>query len=258
MSALAGPNGNYGAPSYITPQLYRVGFSVKNDGTTPNTIINVGAGQCRDSTDTFQIISNGNLTASNAFVGVGGLDVGTVTANTLYAIYVISDPVNNNPTSLILSKSFTGPLMPYGYMPYRLIDQVATDASSHFISMKWSGHYSDRMTTYLTTQVVPYTPATLATQINLSRWVPPIDGTVVTFKASIIPATTGNGVSMSSTGVAGNFVGLVTGSVLSVAQWGMIRVPISLVSGVPSVYATCNSASDTVVLNIASFEYFGG
>ena len=44
--------------------------------------LSIAAGQCRDSDDTFQIVSDDAITVSNTFAGVNGLDQGTVAAST--------------------------------------------------------------------------------------------------------------------------------------------------------------------------------
>lgn len=259
--AFAGPSGNYGAPSYTNPQLYRTGFKFTNDGTSPNTIVDVGIGQCRDSTDTFQIISNTALTVSSAFVGIGGLDVGTVTASTLYAVYGIADPISNNPTGLLLSKNLANiPTLPQGYTIFRLLDYVYVDSSSHFASMIWSGAYNDRTTTYVAPLAATYTPATAATQVDLSKWVPPIAGVMVTVNCLIAPLGAGNKVTVGSTSAAisSTFSPYVSGSVSAVPNAGLIRIPVSLVSGVPSIFAKNTSASDSVSICVISFEYYGG
>lgn len=253
--AFAGQTGNYGQPTLIVPELYRVGFKVTNDATTPNSIVNVGIGQCRDSTDTFQIVSSVAMTAVTTTTGLNALDTGTVAANTLYAIYVVGDPVSNKPTGLLLSTNHSVPLMPYGYSIYRLIDFIATDGSSNFYKMFWSGSFDARMMSYGAPAAATYTPATSATQVVLTRWVPAVSAAIVTLQCAVTPATAGNTLSLGPTSAL-NTMAKTSSSVLTVAQQAILRLPITLVSGVPSIYATSTSASDTVVISVMGVEYY--
>lgn len=129
------------------PSLYINGLKLTNDATTPNSIIDVAAGICRDSTNVYDmnlgnfgganpnISANTASTASIAVNGVNGLDTGTVAASTFYAVFVIQDPLNRPQyqPALLLSLSWTAPLMPQGYAIFRRIGAVLTDGSMHIL-----------------------------------------------------------------------------------------------------------------------------
>ena len=138
------------------PILYKNGMLPSNDATTPNTIIDIASGACRDSTGSFDINVgnylgqfNSNVAANvvtkiNAAVnGANGLDTGSLGASSCYYIYAISD-VSDNPLRpgaciISLAAPATGPLMPYGYGAQRCIGAIFTDGSSHFLPTYYSG-----------------------------------------------------------------------------------------------------------------------
>ena len=119
---------------------YVNGLGLSNDVTTPNSLLDIGVGSIVDYTGTYQMVNSSALVVSNLFTGIGGLDTGTVAASTVYNVYLVSDPVTNNPIGGMISLALpaVGPLMPYGYGAYALIGHVTTDASSHFLKGYWS------------------------------------------------------------------------------------------------------------------------
>src|SRR3990167_3439050 len=97
------------------PFLYINDMKVSNNATTPNTKLDIAAGICRDSTNTYDInlgnyldmlasgTANSSTTLDAGTTGVDGLDTGTLGATKIYYVYVISDPVSGNATGTILS-----------------------------------------------------------------------------------------------------------------------------------------------------------
>jgi len=71
---------------------------------------------------------------------VGGLDTGTVAANTLYAIWLIKRS-DTGVVDALLSLSFTAPTMPANYDLKRLIGAVRTDATSDLVPFKQVGDH---------------------------------------------------------------------------------------------------------------------
>jgi len=133
-------------PVITLPFLYKTGLIISNDATTPNTVLDIAQGQCRDSNDIMDITlgaNNPNLEGNtvaaplklNAAVnGVNGLDTGSLAASTMYAVYMIADSRYYKPVASILTlASNTAPLVPFGYDSYRLIGYWPTDSSSHFL-----------------------------------------------------------------------------------------------------------------------------
>ena len=56
-----------GIPIINLPFLYINGLIVSNDATTEQTVIDLSAGQCRDSTNTYDMVLNAPITVSSAF-----------------------------------------------------------------------------------------------------------------------------------------------------------------------------------------------
>src|SRR5579859_2826680 len=134
----------YGVPIVNLPFLYINGLGISNDGTTPNTLLDVAVGQCRDSTNVFDIALNSSIQISTAFSGINGLDTGSITASTVYAIYVIADSLNVNVPAGLLSLSLTTPTLPGGYNIFRLIGFCTIDSSSHILKGYWVGASNTR------------------------------------------------------------------------------------------------------------------
>src|ERR1700677_945020 len=111
---------------------YINGLGISNDATTPNTLLDVAAGSCLDVTGSFQLSTNTSMKLNSAINGLNGLDTGAIAGGKLYAVYVVWDPVSFQPTGIMLSLSYTLPLLPFGYNGYLLIGYVATDGSKNF------------------------------------------------------------------------------------------------------------------------------
>jgi len=121
---------------------YLAGLSLSNDGTSPNTVIDVSPGICC-SDDATTMMSLGAFTKSLASAwtagsGNGGLDTGAVAASTWYHVFVI-ERTDTSVVDLLLSLSATSPAMPAGYTKKRRIGSIRTDASSHILAFSQNG-----------------------------------------------------------------------------------------------------------------------
>ncbi len=139
------------------------------------TTMTVGVGQCRDSSDTVDIIMGGNqyssasnpggeqgspnpvaasaaVTINTALTGVGGVDVGggtAIVASRMYAVFAIADSrgFNNGSAILVLepltatstASSAAVPSMPLGYDCYRYIGSVSMDVSKNIRAFMQTG-----------------------------------------------------------------------------------------------------------------------
>ncbi len=123
------------------------------------TTFTVGAGQVRDSSNTTDILMGTTLfpatgsggtnslstsaavTITTTVSGVGGLDVGTITASKLYSVFAIGDSRGFNAGSAVFSLAVptAGPHLPLGYDSWRYIGSVAVDSGSHFIPFLQTG-----------------------------------------------------------------------------------------------------------------------
>jgi hypothetical protein len=104
----------------------------RNDGTTPNSKINLTADEVilKTSAGVPFIVSGVSVSAVTSSTGAGGLDTGSVATSTFYAVWVIS---NATTTALLLSVSFTAPALPTGYVYKALVGALRTDGSSNLI-----------------------------------------------------------------------------------------------------------------------------
>ncbi len=139
------------------------------------TTMTVGAGQCRDSTDTVDIIMGGNqyvsstnvsgaqglnspvsassaVTINTALTGAGGVDLGggtAITASRMYAVFAIGDSRGYNSGSALLTlepltatstaSSAAVPSLPAGYDVYRYIGSVAMNSSRQIVAFMQTG-----------------------------------------------------------------------------------------------------------------------
>jgi|SRR5688572_7156551 len=259
-------------PIYSLPFIYVTGLNVSNNATTPNTKIDIAAGQCRDFNDVMDITlgsSNENLqgntvtaplTINASTNGAGGLDTGTFAASKVYAVYMIGDSRYYNPTSAVISLSLTGPTMPFGYDSHRLIGFAVTDSSVHFLKMWVSsglqGRSNFRQFFFDAPQATSITAgnATSYTAIDLTALVPAIDNLAVNVFSALTPGAAGRGIFLqgaNSTGDAVVELGQVTSVVLNSYNWVLSQ----LVSSVPKINYKVSNSGDAVAIKIAGFNF---
>lgn len=163
------------------------GFRMETTSVTAGT---VGAGQCEDSTDTERIKFTGTETFDITVSGVGGLDTGSETANTWYAVHVIADTNEVNASKVLLSLSSTAPTLPSGYDIFRRIGWLRNNASSDLYQKKQESSGSSRIIRYqedlsTTLEVLTGGGATVFTDIDLSEFVPPTSVIALIYGATI-------------------------------------------------------------------------
>jgi hypothetical protein len=259
-------------PIINQPFLYVNGLLVSNDATTPNTVLDIAAGQCRDSNNVIDMIlgdflnegygTDNSSTSLNAAVnGLNGLDTGSLAASTMYGVYIIADSSGKHATGAILSANQTTPALPFGYDSYRRIAFWPTDSSSHFLL----GYYSVggvgtavRTFFYDAPQATAVTAGaeTSATNVNLIKFVPNFNNFPVWMYTSYVPATAGNALSMQP-GNGTGFPVVITGQVATkaVTTNSLIlaqSVVISTVSSPVINYKVSNS-SDTAAIDVVGF-----
>lgn len=272
------------------PYLAINGFAISNDATTPNTLLDVGPGLCRDTTNTFDInlgnwfgeipaqtvgtslvngfqtaVSNPSANTSTvinaALNGVNGLDTGTFAAAKIYYVHVIFDQTGNNAPACIISLSRTAPTLPAGYSTWRWIGQATTAAGgATFVAGYWQGAENERLFFYDAPLATAITAghATSATNVNLIAAVPNINNLPVWLYTSYVPATAGNALSLQP-GNGTGFPVVVTGQVATVAVTTNSlllsqSVVISTVSS-PVVNYKETNASDAVAIDVAGYQY---
>lgn len=120
------------------PQSYLAGLQLSNDGTSPNTVIDITAGQARDSSNAFNLVSTSAFTKSTAGAwasgsGANGMGSGlTVAASTWYHVHAIL--LSSGATDFYFDTSITAANAPAGVIAYRRIGSVKTDGSAYILA----------------------------------------------------------------------------------------------------------------------------
>lgn len=280
---------------------YINGLQLSNDAVAPNTIINIAVGQCRDSTNTNDIFVNAvynttvvppalisnYITASTAFVGVGGLDAGAVAANTMYAVYVIGSssnmpysvnyaPINQVPpielpfslfpARALLSTNFTAPALPAGYDMFRRVGTIVTTAGSAIKAFTQVASGSVRRMWYAT-PIVTDVAADASTagvfapvNLNVTPAVP-VQATVVHLSASITPTAAGGLVqfqpAIADGGVTTGVYAALSGDVAAVAHVAPVSVPTGIIVNVDPTLNTVGinyASAGVTTLNVTGFD----
>lgn len=114
------------------------GLEIANNSTDSLHDIDIAVGKMRDDADSMNMVLTSALTkqidaAWAVGDNAGGLDTGTVAANSIYYIFIIHNPTNGN-TDVLFSLSKTSPTMPTNYTKKRRIrGALLTDGSSDII-----------------------------------------------------------------------------------------------------------------------------
>jgi len=113
---------------------YLAGLALSNDGSTPNTKIDVAAGTAADDTNTV-MMSSGTLTCDFTTTGANGLDTGSLAAGKWYHVWLI-DKADGTDACFGDRADLAGlsPTLPSGYSYKRRLGSVLTDGSSHIIA----------------------------------------------------------------------------------------------------------------------------
>ena len=259
-------------PIVNQPFLYINEMKISNDATTPNTVLNITAGICRDRTNSFDlnlgnyngVIANqaaNSVTSLNAAkVGINGIDGGTLATSQVYYVYCVSDVVSANPTGTILSlnsPSDGGPVMPFGYNASRHIGYAITDASTHILAMYNTGNNNARTLTFDAEQATAVTAGnvTTYTAVDLSKWVPAIANNFVSIGYVYTPAAASHTLKMQGAASTGDQV-TVTSQVTSIALTGNVPVLAQIGSNKPEINYKVSNSGDAVALNVAGFNYY--
>lgn len=239
---------------------YTNGLKISNDSTTPNTKLDVAIGSCLDSTGTFQLNLNSPVVINAATNGLNGLDTGSLAASTVYAVYLVADPVTQQPSGCMISTSLTSPLLPFGYSAFALIGYVVTDSSSHFLLGYWTaGNSNSRLFMYDTPQsavAVAASAPTSYTGASLATLVPAVANLPVWIYALYTPASANNALSVAPYAVGSGGSGMiVTGQVNGQAITQNALVMSTLNSTAPSIKYKAGNASDTFTLYVQGYQF---
>lgn len=243
-------------PIVNLPFLYINNLRVTNNATTPNTKIDVASGQCRDSSNVYDMVSDASVTINFAVNGANGLDTGSIGASKWYYIYLISDPVSGNDTAALASLSST-PLMPFGYSAYRHIGWARSDGSSHLLLMNNAGNNNARQLYWDTSiQVLNNGSASTLTAIDVSSAVPPVNFTPLYLGVEFTPATAGDYVGLAPFGSTATALPFLSGVVAAQPQKGQLKVISKLDTATPKVLYINSAAAGNTDVFVNGFDYF--
>ena len=242
-------------PGSRNPVAYMTGLTAD---WLSNTTLTLNTGACSDSTNDIDMIVATAITINGAVNGAAGLDTGSLAASTFYYVYVIADSsgYTNEIPSAIISASATGPLMPYGYDTWRMVDIKVTDGSSHFrLSYTIETGAAREFVYDAPLTVGSLTTANTYAAIPLTGIVAPIGSPEVCFSASFNPAVAGHIAYLRPTGATGDYAKL-SGVVASVAQLADIKCTAFVATGTASVdFKTTAGTPEALTLLVKSFTY---
>jgi hypothetical protein len=113
---------------------YIAGFTIANNTTDATNDIDIAAGSCTDSSNTYLMTCSSTLTkqldaAWAAGTNAGGLDTGTKATSTWYHIWVIRKD-SDGTVDALYSTSNSSPTMPSGYTAKRWIGSIYNNSSN--------------------------------------------------------------------------------------------------------------------------------
>lgn len=265
--------------------LYINGLRLSVNATT--TLLNVAAGQCRDSTDTNDIFVTSNVVVNLATRGINGLDSGTVANSTMYAVYAIGSSTNQPyalhagqfvgngataataqqstysafPGGIILSTNFTQPVLPAQYDMFRRIGAIVTTGAGAIADFVQTGSGQAREMRYGTAVATSIAAgnAVAYTAVGLNAVAPavPVIATKVLLNIALTPGVAGDSVSLQPVGApAASVYAIGSGDVVGVAS----KFPLACPCGIAGAPATSNinykvsAAGDAVAITVAGYE----
>lgn len=143
------------------------------NGTDTEHDIDFGVGTSVFDDGTGQVITTAMTKQIDAVFSIGtnagGLDTGSVSADTWYYMYSIYNPTTEV-SDYLFSESATSPTLPSGYTKKRRIYSLLTDGSANILNGTWTGNYFEFIEPIVQTFISPSVASN-----NLSIEVPPID-----------------------------------------------------------------------------------
>jgi hypothetical protein len=220
--------------------------------------ISIAAGTARDETDTNDISLSSLITVNGATVGVNGVDIAAVVASSMYAVYVIGDSTDYQPTAGLLSLNATTPSLPFGYDMSRRVGWVLTDGSANILQFWQLGQGQTRVYYYdVGISALSAGSATTFTAINLSTSVPPL-ATQVIMDIAFSANAAGDVAqflpfgSSATNGIVRFGTGVIVGTAVQVGQ---IVVPCELNSGVPEILYKVATSDSLTLLTTGFYDY---
>ena len=135
--------GAYSVPAGAIPRSYIAGLALSNDGITPNSVLDIAAGQAADGTNA-ALISSGAFTKSTAGAwasgsGSNGMGNGLTIANSTWYHVILAN--NGGTPDIYFDTSATGANRPAGISDskVRRIGSFLTDGSAHILAFVQDG-----------------------------------------------------------------------------------------------------------------------
>lgn len=103
---------------------------ISTTGTSATVTITANAICVKDNSGKQQVIAPLSVAANGSSTGANGLDTGSISASTHYAVWVIWNPTTSTAAAL-LSLSGTSPTMPSGYTHKAKVGWIRTDSTAN-------------------------------------------------------------------------------------------------------------------------------
>jgi len=212
-----------GTPIVDAPYLSIYGLRL---GWTSGTVITATAGRARNSTNANDIVLAATATLNAATVGANGIDTGALANSTMYAVYAIDDSYLNNSGALLLSTSFSSPLMPFGYDMFRRIGAVLTSGAAAILEFRQVGTGQDRWMWYdLGISELAGGVSAAYVDVDCASSVP-AQATMIVFDASLTPTGAADIASLQPKGATNaNGYAIMSGPAAGVVMRNAMTVP---------------------------------
>lgn len=237
-----------------TPWHYANGLHIAYSSTTALTI---SSGSILDSTGNYQLTVPSTLTVTATSTGLNGIDTGALAASTVYAVYVVADPITQQAIGAMVSANLTTPLLPFGYNAYALVGYITTDASSHFLLGYWTaGNSTRRLFMYDAPQATAVTAgnATSYTAVSLETLVPLVDLTPVWIYTAYTPAAAGDALFMQPQAGTGDAI-KITGQAAAVIVTSNSYLFSSKNSTHQQINYKLSVGTGAVAIDVAGYEF---
>lgn len=236
---------------------YANGLGISNNATTPNTKLDIAVGSIMDSTGTFQLEPTSSITINAAVNGLNGLDTGSLAASTVYAVWLIADPITLQAAGAMVSLSASQPLMPFGYSAFALLGYVTTDSSSHFLKGYWSDTNSSQRTFTFDAPILALNAGTQTgyTGVALTTFIPAVNNTPVVIYSNFTAnaaADIENLQGYNSTGDAVTIVAPVAGATAHTTSMNTVLAQSN--SGAPSIKYKVSAG--TLSLYVCGYTFY--
>ncbi|MFM0141724.1 hypothetical protein [Paraburkholderia sp. RL18-085-BIA-A] len=220
---------------------YINGFTLSNDGTTPNSVIDVAAGQAADSANAVMMTGTAftKSTAGAWAAGSGGSGMGTgltVAASTWYHVFAI---IKGGAFDVYFDTSPTAANAPAGTTAFRYIGSFKTNASSQILGFT---QYGQTFLWTVSANDLSSGNAVSETAITIST--PPGFVTTAIFEAALNPSAVGDLFRLFP-GTSTQHIALIGGLVTGTSNRAYVQVPTNSSAQV-SYLVTSSSDSATL------------